>query len=54
MSEQAEMPVDTAERFRKGLEEIQDLAASDNKGDNVDEIHAITIDLLGEEDSSGD
>lgn len=43
-------PESCIERYREALEEIQDLAASDTHGDNADEIHSITVKVLGDEE----
>ncbi|WP_167883716.1 hypothetical protein [Leptospira selangorensis] len=46
MSDSKENSSAKIERYRKALEEIQDLAASDNHGDNADEIHQLSVDAL--------
>lgn len=49
MSEKSSDSLGKVNRYREVLEEIQDLAASDNHGDNADEIHQLAVDALESE-----
>lgn len=49
MSETVQDSVGKEKRYREVLEEIQDLAASDNHGDNADEIHQLAVEALESE-----